>query len=408
MKNKLIVNSIYLSGSQLIARGVGFLFFVFLARSLSVENFGILSWVLGFVYNFFPLADFGLERMVLKYLPRSPNEKQLYLSRLLPLRLILAISAVFIAMIAGFVIGVERSKLFYIFVFGLSLLPYNLFMIVASVQNALEKMKTFALVNLINSILSAVFGIIFILLGFPILYIFIGYILSSLVVWIGLWLSIKKIDLKVEFVIDIKFWKKLIKEAWIFALIFFAAVFYIRISLILVGQLLGDYWAGIYGAASKFVEAGILIPQSIAIALFPLSSKMMIKDRQALKGIYLKSITVLFIISVPFALTMYFGSQYIMPLVYGIEYIPSVPVFSLMGILMMFYFVNALPGNIIQNSDKFIKFLPFAILNFLVALIAGLIIIPKVGVIGGVWAMIIGEAFGLIINNIFVFKILKA
>jgi O-antigen/teichoic acid export membrane protein len=105
---------------------------------------------------------------------------------------------------------------------------------------------------------------------------------------------------------------------------------------------------------------------------------------------------------------MYFGSQYIMPLVYGADYIPSIPVFSLMGILMMFYFVNSLPGNIIQNSDKFIKFLPFAILNFLVALIAGLIIIPKVGVIGGVWAMIIGEAFGLIINNIFVFKILKA
>lgn len=408
MKNKLIVNSIYLSGSQLIARGVGFLYFIFLARSLSVENFGILSWVLGFVYNFFPLADFGLERMVLKYLPRNPSEKQSYLSRLLPLRLILAISAVFIAVIAGFVIGVEKSKLFYIFVFGLSLLPYNLFMIVASIQNALEKMRTFALVNLVNSILSAVFGIIFILLGFPILYIFIGYILSSLVVWVGLCFFIKKIDLKVEFVVDIKFWKKLIKEAWIFALIFFTAVFYLRISLILVGQLLGDYWAGIYGAASKFVEAGILIPQSIAIALFPLSSKMMVIDRQRLKGIYLKSLTVLFIISIPFALTMYFGSQYIMPLVYGADYIPSIPVFSLMGILMMFYFVNSLPGNIIQNSDKFIKFLPFAILNFLVALIAGLIIIPKVGVIGGVWAMIIGEAFGLIINNIFVFKILKA
>jgi len=34
-------------------------------------------------------------------------------------------------------------------------------------------------------------------------------------------------------------------------------------------------------------------------------------------------------------------------------------------------------------------------------------LITKIGAIGGVWGMIISEIFGLIVNNVFVFRILN-
>ena len=123
--------------------------------------------------------------------------------------------------------------------------------------------------------------------------------------------------------------------------------------------------------------------------------------------IYCQSLGLLLSLSIPIGAVMYFGGKIIIPMVYGIEYANAIPVFSLMGLLIVLFFVNSLPGNIIHNSNKVKKFVPFSFLNFLVALVGCLILIPKMGVIGGVWAMIIGESFGLVINNIFAFRILN-
>ncbi|MDD5638515.1 MAG: oligosaccharide flippase family protein, partial [Candidatus Pacebacteria bacterium] len=70
MEKKIAKNGFYLVLGQVISRLIGFFYFIFLARALSVENFGIYAWVLGFVYNFLPVADFGIERYILKNLPR--------------------------------------------------------------------------------------------------------------------------------------------------------------------------------------------------------------------------------------------------------------------------------------------------------------------------------------------------
>ena len=79
MSQKIVKNSLVLVIGQLISRAIGFLYFIFLARILGVAHFGIYAWVLGFVYNFLPVADFGLERYILKYIPRNRNKTNFYL-----------------------------------------------------------------------------------------------------------------------------------------------------------------------------------------------------------------------------------------------------------------------------------------------------------------------------------------
>jgi len=407
VRTKILKNTFFLSGSQIIARTIGFFYFIYLARALSLNEFGALTWVLAFVYNFYPLADFGLERVVLKHIPRQPERAKHYLDRLFPLRLFLGLASILISLLLALAIGISFKKLELIFVFSLTIVPYNLVYLLAAFENAREKMITYAKATVWSSIFSALFGSIFIQLGFGLGWILLGYFLSNLVVLIWLFFNGKKLNLEIGWKIDLKFWKKIIRESWVFGLLLVIAVFYLRISLVLVGRLLGDYWAGIYGSASKFIEAGILIPQGLALALFPASSRLMISDKKKLKQIYQKTWLSLFLISVPIGLTMFYLGEKLMVFVYGQNYSPAGPVFSLFGLLLVFFFVNALPGNIIQNSKKVKKFLPFAIGNFLVALISGLVLIPRLGVIGGVWAMIIGETYGLIVNNLFVFKILN-
>lgn len=407
MNRKILKNTLFLSGSQILGRVIGFLYFIFLARALSVEKLGIYAWVLGFGYNFYPLADFGLERVVLKHIPRDSNKTSLYLSRLLPLRLLLAIGSILSSLILGLLIGVGRQKLFYIFIFGLGLLPYNLLYLYGAFKNAQERTEVYAAITVLTSLLSSLLGAVVIYLGLSLGWLFAVYFLANATILILLLLKVQKLDLSASWKFEIDFWKKILKESWVFAVLIITAVFYLRISLVLVGKLLGDYWAGIYGSASKFVEAGILIPQSLTLALFPLSSRLLVSDKKRLRKIYKKTVVALFLFSLPIALAMFVGGQYIIPFIYGHNYSPAIPVFSLFGLLMILLFVNSLPGNIIHNSNRVKRFIPFALLNFLMAAVSGLILIPRVGVIGGVWAMIIGEIYGLVVNNLFVFRILS-
>jgi len=407
MIRKVAENTFFLSAAQIIARLTGFFYFLFLARFLGVATFGIYNFTLAFVYNFIPVADFGLERLVLRDISREPEEKTFYLARLLPLRLLLSLGAYLLVLILGLILGQSLRQIGYLAVFGLFIFPYSFTYLLASFLNAQEKMKYMAMAVIFSQLSIFIIGVVFVLLKFPLAVIFLAGVGGQFIVALFFLLKAKAWGLPLGWVVDEKFFKKTLASSWAFAFLLILAVFYLRISIILVGLLKGDYYTGLYGSAFKFIEAMILIPQSLALALFPLSSRLVLEDKQRLKSIYQKGLGVLLLFSLPFALVLTVFPKLIITLAYSQAYLPAVPVLSLLGLSLILFFLNALPGNIIQNSDKFKRFLPWAVANFLVALILCLILIPRYSIVGAAWAVVGGEMFGLIINNWFVWKILK-
>ncbi len=394
-----------MSIGQVVGRGIGFLYYIFLARYLSVSQFGVWNWVLGLGYNFYPLADFGIQRYILKHLPRTPDKKEEYLHKLLPLRLGLAVGSVLISCLLALILG-SPAKAGYMLIFGLALLPYNLIFLYTSIRNAFEEMHVLGLANIGITLGYTLAGLIIMQLDLGLGWLFGSYFFGIMTSFLIL-NSLVEEKLLSGWKWDLTLYKEIIKESWVFGLFLVLAVFYLRISLILIGSLLGDYQAGIYGAASKFVEAGILFPQSIAVAFFPSFSKLFVNDRKRLKHMYLRTLPILLAAAIPFWAVMWFGGKYIIPAVYGQNYLPAVPIFRLMGVLMILFFVNSLADNVIQNSNRVKRFLPLRIMNFLFALIVGLIIIPKLGVIGGVWTLIFGEVYGFVVNNWYVLRIVN-
>ena len=407
MIRKIAKNTFFLSFSQITARFIGFIYFIFLARFLGVETFGIYNFTLAFIYNFIPVADFGLERLVLRDISRDQQKANYYLVRLLPLRLLLSLGAYFLALFFGFVLGQSGRQIFYLAILGLYMFPYSFTYLLASFQNAREKMKYMALAVVFAQLLVVIFGVSFVLLKLPLTVIFLAPLLAHLLVAFFFLIKSSSWRLKLGWVIDFKFWKKVLSHAWAFALLLIISVFYLRLSLILVGLLKGDYFTGLYSSAFKFTEAMILIPQSLALALFPLSSRLLLTDKKKLISVYKKGLGLLFAFSLPFVFILVVFAKTIIGLAYGQEYLPAAPVLGILGACLILFFLNALPGNIIQSSSKFKRFLPWAVFNFLATLVLCLILIPKFSIIGAAWAVVGGESIGLLINNIFVWRILR-
>jgi len=407
MIRKVARNTFFLSASQIVARTIGLFYFIFLARRLGVETFGVYNFTLAFIYNFVPVADFGIERLVLRDIARQPDKSQFYFSRLLSLKFLLAVGALVVAIVLGMVLGQSRQQIFYFSIFGIALIPQSLIYLITSLQNAREKMEYMAVANIGIISLTAFIGASFFQLGLSLSWVLFAYFLANLVVCGVFFFKLTSWNLKLEWVIDKKFWRQALSQSWVFGVILILAVFYLRISLVLIGILKDSYSTGIYGSVFKFVEAGILIPQSLALALFPLSSKLLVSDKKRLVEIYKKGLVILFFGGLGVCLVMFFGAKFIIPLVYGEEYLQAIPIFSILGLAMVLFFVNALPGNIIHNSPQVKRFLPWAFLNFLVAVGLCLFLIPRYSIIGAAWAVVGGELFGLVINNLYVYKILN-
>jgi len=407
MIRKVAENTFFLSAAQITARLIGFFYFIFLARFLGVATFGIYNFTLAFVYNFVPVADFGLERFVLRDISRQPQKISFYLARLLPLRLFLSLGAYLGALLLGVILGRPVQQIFYLAIFGLFIFPYSFTYLLSSFLNAQEKMKYMAAAIVGSQTINFIVGIIFVLLKLPLSVIFLTGFFGQLAVALVFLFKAKSWGLSLGWVIDKKFFLKSLSQSWAFAFLLILAVFYLRISLILVGLLKGDYYTGLYGSAFKFVEAMILIPQSLALALFPLSSRLFLEDKKKLEKIYQKGLLVLFLFSLPFVLVLGFLPHLIISLAYGQNYLMATPVLSLLGASLILFFLNSLPGNIIQNSPRFKQFLPWAFLNFLITLLLCLFLIPRFSIVGAAWAVIGGEVSGLVINNFFVWRILK-
>lgn len=407
MITKIAANTLFLSFSQIGARLLGFVYFIFLARYLGVATFGVYNFTLAFIYNFVPLADFGLERLILRDLSRDLEKTNDYLARLIPLKTILAFVAYFAALGLALILGQSFKQIVYLAIFGLFIFPYSFNYLLSTIQNAREKMKYFSLVIIFGQLFTVIVGFIFVFFNFSLYLIFLAPFIGNLLISFILINQSSNWNLKLAWKFDQKFCQKALSQSWAFAIILILAVVYLRISLILLGMFKGDYDVGLYSSVFKFVEALILVPQSLALALFPLTSRLFIDDKKKLRDLYLKSLTTLFLIALPVASVFIIFPDLIISLAYGSSYLPVVPVLAVLGISLVLFFLNSLPGNIIQNSDEFKRFIPWAILNLVITLIFGLFLIPKYSIVGAAWTVLAGEICGFFINNLFVWRILK-
>jgi len=407
VERKVIKNTVFLSSANLFARAVGFFYFVFLGRVLGVENFGHYNFALALVYNFYPVADFGVERLILRDLSKDRGKAQDYFQKILPLRFSLALISVFLVSLLGLVLSKNNFDRLNIFVFSLCLLPWTFNQLIAGIANAFEKMEIQSLAVVGMSLLTAILGGIVAFLGGGVTQILLAAFLANFLVSLVMIRLAGKIGLKFKIEIDKNFWKKVLGESWVFATIMILAVFYLRASTVMVNLFKGPYFTGLYSSAFKFIEASILIPQSFALALFPQTARLLSSDKKSLKRNYLKSLGLIFLFSLVFAVGFYFFSLFILKIAYGEKYLGAVGAAKILGMAAIFFFMNALPGNVIQNSLRVKNFLPFAFVNLVLVVILGSIFIPRWSVEGAALAVLLAEIFGFLVNNGFVWKILN-
>lgn len=364
---------------------------IVLAKYLQPTELGILMAGEAFVGIFSFFFTMGFRNSMLKFASDSPDgfEKGLgaSLGNALLIRTMIVIPICFIIFLLGnfFNHDALMIKVIIAYIFIEIFRSFtNLFSIV---RKALGQFQLVAGLNIVDKI--SRLAVIIIVLKFiggiqELLY---AYLLVSFIKFLLSFLTtirLCKPSIKTQEILP------MVKESFCFGAFDYMENSQNKIDRLILNYILGPSAVAFYSIPSKLNRLIRVIPLSINHLFLPLLHKHS-NDENALKKTVQKLILLVAATGIPISLAIYFFSEQVLSLCFDAKYAPAIKLAPLFAFIAVIWFLNT-PASLLlalksdhkwRNSVQFFSIVMNIILN--------LIMIPKFGIQGAVWATIIAN-----------------
>ncbi|MBL6944955.1 MAG: oligosaccharide flippase family protein [Bacteroidales bacterium] len=412
-KRRFLRDTIGVLNSNVFSIICGVLVVILLTRILGVEGFGLYYALLVIPIIVVSLTHLGIRGASIYMLGQKKfNDDQIVSSVLFTL-LFTSILGV-LASIGAYYFFYEPEYTVLLISLVIIIIPFRLAVIyivgIFFGKDEIKQANRFEwTINLINLILAAalVWGLN---LGLP------GAVISISVanVLVGLWglyIISKKFNISFKFIPKIV--KQMLRLGIMYAFTFFIIQLNYRVDILLLEKLSTIHEVGIYSLGVHIAEQLWQIPLAISIVLFSRTANM--KDQSLITQSTISLARLSFVLIFLLSLAVIFIAPYIIPLVFGDEFSPSIDILQLIlpGIIILVIF-RVLSGQLAGMGKPYLAvyvFVPALIINILL----NLLWIPEYGGKGAAWASDISYAVGTIgywiiysrVLNVQFFEILK-
>ncbi len=404
----LLLNFTSIFSASTISRVFTFLYFTIMARYLGAEQMGIYGYLFVFIGFGNIIADFGINRMLIRDIARQPSLTQSYLTQILSLRALLSILSMMILYGILHLIAKDPVALKLAPLALLAVLPFSFALTFDGALKANEKMRQ-------SAIGTIGFELIKLLLLFAVVKFNWGlwgvFSVILLAYWIyALWLAryLFQAGICFHFASDFYSWQNILKLSFPFALLSLLELIHGRLDLFLLKTLLPDATqAGYYFVAYRLMDVILILPAALNIVLLPRFSRDFAQDAGRIKANYRKLFLILLICGIVLVPIVYWSSDLLIRQLFGEEYIPSINLLRILTISMFCFFIHYANVTFLAASNIQWKIFVFSIVQVTINLAANLVLIPRWGADGAAWANNISTTCGLVMFTILVNSHLK-
>ncbi len=387
--------------AQSLTRVIGFFYTIFLARTLGVSNFGLFSVALAYYAIISTIADFGFNRFLIREIAKDKARIGELLWNIAILRLTLT-SVLFGGFaIFLYILDQDKMRVSLILLAVFAILPQAIALTFDSIFVALRKLQFSAFALFISGLVTALAGLILISKGFgsigAVIALVFGQLIYAIVSIILLYTNFGLHLSNIKYSII----KRTIIGSLPYGLVGVLGLLYFKIDTIMLSYFRGSFETGIYSAAYKFLEAAVLVPASLSLAIFPVMVKLHDTDLKKLKRLYYKTISITAVLGVIVGLVYLFILPNFLPVLLP-NYLSSIKVIKILALCIPFMFIHVSASQVLLSSDKNLKsliFITFLLLAFNV--FSNFIFIPQFGYIGAAWVTVASDIFASIVLLIF-------
>jgi len=405
--NNILKNFSLLTTAHIIEKVITFILIIILARYLGVEGYGIYALALSFIQLLSQLFDGGLNCLLMRETARKVADRQQLLGRVLAGKVIMGI-VVFLGIVClAIALAYPKDALYSILIYGIAMIILSFANTFRAVFLAFEKAEFESLLLTLNRFLLLGSIIFCVVSGIRIPEIMVSYLVSSLII---LWLSsylCKKVIYSPSWDVNYKSIKSLFKEAMPFAVGAMMAEIFFNIDNVMISKIVGLESVGYYNAAYKLSYSGILLANTMTLAIYPYLSKNWLEDKDKVFGIFGKLFKILIILSMAISLTAAILSQNIIVLVFGKQFKESIVPFQfLVFSLPPFYLVHLTNRTLDAIGEQRFK-ANTMIAGVTINVVLNFILIYKFKAIGASIATVVTSIFIVAVHTIYLRRRMK-
>ncbi len=396
MKRVLTVNPLrsilQLSVGDFLAKTLNFVAFVYLARVLGVESYGVLEFAISLMTYFLLVADGGLEIWATREAARGEDIRRLT-ARVVPLRFLMA-TVSFVALLLLMLALPDYPALRTILVlFGLTL--FTQAMSLKWVFMGQEKMTRVAGGLVIAQLVFAVA--------------LLGFVRSpESIVWVPVLRLAGDAAMAVYFMrlfytvygglrpsLSLRGLGNTLKPAMTIGASQGLSLINYNFDSVLLGFFLGSTAVGWYGAAYKPVTVMLAMPLTFFIGLFPALSRMYQEDRDSFSETVVRSFRLTSAIAIPLGIGGVFLARPVINLLFGEAYVNSVPVLQILCWSATLVILRGTYRQSLNAAGRASLDLRCAGASAALNVALNILLIPRYGILGAAVATVVAEVLWL-------------
>jgi PST family polysaccharide transporter len=352
----ILLNIGWLSFDRVLRMGVGLFIGVWVARYLGPEQFGLFNYAIAFVALFSSFATLGLDNIVIRDIVRDPSCKYETLGTAFILKFLGSGLTLLLAISVIYFLHPDNSLMQWsVGIIAAATIFQSIDVIDFWFQSQIQSKYTVWARN-IAFILIALLRVMLIQMHAPLIAFVFASSLEIVLAAIGLLVTYR--SLKEQ---RLKSWrfnfpraKLLLKNSWPLMISGMAIMLYMKIDIVMLGEMVGDREVGIYAAATRFSELWYFIPMAITSSVFP----SIIEARKIDEIKYYNRLQKLFDLmtglALAIAIPMTFLSNFVIRILYANNYVGAGPILAIhiWAALFVFLGVAQSPWDITEGLTK--------------------------------------------------------
>ena len=392
---------------SLLSKGTTMILFIlinlYLARKLSLEEYGLWSYFFSIITIISLISYFGINASAKKYAAQNDQTDSLrpVIKSSIKLRFYfsLAFSILLLLSYKSLASLLNKPEFEKLFLLSIPLIFLSSFVeFYKEMFSALQKLKYNFIVNFLEYSLKFLLVLIFFTFSINVFYIINAYLISVLITGlVGSYLLYFNFYRKYKRSKE-KYSKQILKYS---LPLFFSTLGFVmatEIDTFMLGLLVGESEVAIYAVSKQIITKLPHISLAIALAVMPLFSKINKDNKEKLKKSFYNLMKINCVIFIPIIVIILLFSGYFIPLIYGYKYSNAVIPLKILTVYL-FLFTNSIFLNSFLDYNGLAKKRAINILILIVVnIILNLILIPKYGAIGAAIATSISYAPSVLLS----------
>lgn len=399
-KQTIFKNTFWLTVSQIAVRLLKLVLVIYVARKLSIADYGKFNWALSFVTLFTVLADLGINSISIREFAQDQNNEK-HIADLFGLKMFLGIAVCLLIIFYSsfFVQDFAIRIMFWILATYAVIIAFDgLFL---SFFQAREKMEYIAWADIIQGASTVIFGLFFVFKWNTSIALSWAYLFSAILYTLFFIIAFKICKQKFKIAFDFKIWFKFLKMSWPLAMAGIFGVIYTSTDSVMLGWFSQFEAVAFYNAAQKFIWIAVIPAGLIYSSFFPAINKIIDQEKERFQKAWSFQLEIMFAIAIPMVVGILVLAPKIIEFGFGSNYFPAIGALKMLTAVLFLSYLSH-PFNQLLVSFHRQKYLFWiscstAILN----MILNAILIPQYSFYGAGIATIASYFSSLVLSIYF-------